>query len=139
MVDRGRGDESHTSWVDWVAGLKHDLAKYVAWRSANFEDEVWEGPLRAELVAALQADILRTHRDRPAWELWDERRAELNPPRVHPALVEIEDAVAVLRSCKGALEDGEGPALAAMRPQIRAAQQSIRAALQRLHREVRQG
>ena len=40
-----------------AAALKHDLGKYVAWTSANLEDDVWDGPVRPELVDALRRDV----------------------------------------------------------------------------------
>ena len=39
-----------------AAALKHDLGKYVAWRSANLPESAWSGELDATTRDALQAD-----------------------------------------------------------------------------------
>ncbi len=121
-----------------VADLKHDLAKYVAWRSANYGDEAWEGPLTDDFVAALQDDVLRTKGDLSAWQVWDAARPDLGDPLPHAALRDVHDAVQVLRSHEMALRGGGAP-LAAARAEIRGAQQSIRSRLRELHRTLAAG
>ncbi|MCY0990116.1 hypothetical protein OV203_23455 [Nannocystis sp. ILAH1] len=124
-----------------VAALKHDLGKYVAWMSANLGDDHWHGPLRDELVEALRRDLLRTRSGgdgtvEAAWELWTRFAADWPRPLPAPELVEVEAAVEVLRAHSPALARGDRDAIAAARPQIRAAQQTIRSELQKLHRRL---
>jgi hypothetical protein len=118
-----------------VAALKHDLAKYVAWRSANFDDAAWSGPLTDDFAQALQADVLRTRGDDPAWVVWQRWAAELPAPSGEPELVAVAEAVAELEALEPALRAG-GDALARARPTIRAAQQRIRSELAGLHRRL---
>ncbi len=129
----------HLQLRELVAALKHDLAKYVAWRSANYVDEVWQGPLTDELVAALQADVLQTKGSLSAWQVWDGASAQyaelLGDAAPHPELVAVGDAVEVLRGHEAALREG-GEALAAARGEIREAQQTIRSQLRDLHRRL---
>ncbi len=40
-----------------VAALKHDLAKYVAWRSANYDDGAWIAPLPYPQLRAVAAAV----------------------------------------------------------------------------------
>ena len=40
-----------------IAALKHDLGKYVAWRSVNLPEEAWHGDPSEALVDALCADL----------------------------------------------------------------------------------
>jgi hypothetical protein len=124
-----------------VAALKHDLGKYVAWMSANLGDDHWHGPLRDELVEALRRDLLRTRSGgdgtvETAWELWTRFAADWPRPLPAPELVEVEAAVDLLRAHGPALAQGDRDAIAAARPQIRAAQQTIRSELQKLHRRL---
>jgi len=121
-----------------VADLKHDLAKYVAWRSANYGDDAWEGPMTDDFAAALQDDVLRTQGDLSAWQVWDAARPGLGDPLPYPQLREVHDAVALLQTLETALRSG-GEALAAVRPEIRGAQQTIRSQLRDLHRTLAAG
>ena len=125
-----------------VAALKHDLAKYVAWTSANLGDELWQGPLSSELVEALRDDILCTRRGRgregaeSAWEVWESLSADLPRP-LEGELRDVERAVDTLRAM-GPLLQARDPALAEYRNEIRAAQQGIRRHLRSLHRRLMQ-
>lgn len=125
--------------LEQVAALKHDLGKYVAWTSANLEDEVWEGPLADELVSALRADLLETrkHGDRreAAWEVWHAYAGALPRP-LEPELERVAAAVAELEGVGPALRADDRPAIAEARGRIRAAQQSIRRQLLDLHRRL---
>ena len=121
-----------------VAALKHDLAKYVAWRSANFGDDAWAGPMQADFAQALQDDVLRTKGELTAWQVWDEAAATLGDPLPHPELEAVAQAVDVLRGHETALRAGND-ALAAVRGEIRDAQQSIRSQLRDLHRKLARG
>jgi len=118
-----------------VAALKHDLAKYVAWRSANYGDEQWQGPLQAEFVLALQEDVLRTKGDLSAWEVWDAAAAQFGDPLPYPQLHAVAAAVDVLRGHETALREGK-EALAGARAAIRDAQHAIRSQLRDLHRTL---
>ena len=124
-----------------VAALKHDLGKYVAWMSANLGDDYWHGPVRDELIEALRRDVLRTRSAadgtvETAWELWSRFAAEWPRPLPAPELVDVEAAVDVLRVHGPALVNGDRDAIAGARLPIRAAQQTIRSALQQLHRRL---
>lgn len=126
-----------------VAALKHDLGKYVAWQSANFDEEAWTGPMSAPLAEALRSDLLRT-RERPeqtqaAWEVWDGHTEDLPRPLPEPELRVVEAAVQVLRAHEDALRAEHLEALGRARPAIRKAQQDIRAALRDLHRRLLRG
>jgi hypothetical protein len=123
-----------------VAALKHDLGKYVAWRSANFDDDAWSGPLDDALVEALCDDLLRT-RQRPdgaqaAWEVWAAHTQDLPQPLPEPELRTVAAAVAVLHAHEPALRGADRAALAEARPALRKAQAEIRAALRDLHRRL---
>jgi hypothetical protein len=121
-----------------VAALKHDLAKYVAWRTANFDEAAWAGPLTVDFTEALQADVLRTRGDVPAWVVWRRFVAEAPEAAREPELVAVGQAVAELEALEPALREG-GDALAAARPRIRAAQQRIRTELADLTRRLSKG
>ena len=129
--------------LERAAALKHDLGKYVAWQSANFEDEAWEGPLDDTFVEALRADILRTRScsegDEAAWDVWAQHTEDLPRPLTEPELVIVEDAVAVLRSHEAALRAEDAAGLAEARTAIRTAQQNIRQALRDFHRRLLRG
>ena len=121
-----------------VAALKHDLAKYVAWRSANYGDDAWEGPLQPDFVQSLQDDVLRTKGDLSAWQVWDQAATAFGHPLPHPELDTVASAVDVLRGHETALRGGQQP-LANARPSIRDAQQTIRSQLSALHRRLARG
>jgi len=121
--------------LELVAALKHDLAKYVAWRSANFDDESWNGPLSDDLMDALVADILQTRGDQAAWQVWDAFVTDAGGWWADE-LDAARDAVEVLREVGPALRDRDGSAVAAARPKIRDAQHTIRSALRDLHRRL---
>ncbi len=118
-----------------VAALKHDLAKYVAWRSANYPEEAWEGALPDDFTASLQDDVLRTKGDLSAWQVWDAAAAALDRPLPHAELEAVAAAVDVLRGHEGALRAGN-QALADARSSIREAQMTIRSQLRDLHRKL---
>lgn len=125
--------------LEQVAALKHDLAKYVAWTSANLEDALWEGPLADELVDALRADLLETRkqgeRREPCWEVWRSLSEPLPRP-LEPELESVASAVAELERHGAALEADDRAAIAEARAQIRSAQQDIRLQLRNLHRRL---
>ena len=122
---------------EWVSAIKHDLAKYVAWRSANFDDAAWDGPLTDDFAEALQADVLRTRGEDPAWVVWARAVEALgDAPELQEAeLIAVGESVKSLAECEASLREG-GDALARARPRIRAAQQRIRAELRELHRRL---
>jgi hypothetical protein len=126
-----------------AAALKHDLGKYVAWRSANFDDAAWTGPLDDALIEALQADLLRTRErsdgDQAAWEVWAAHTRDLPQPLPEPELRAVAAAVAILHAHEPALRAADRSALAGARPAIRGAQAEIRAALRDLHRRLLAG
>ncbi len=121
-----------------AAALKHDLGKYVAWRSANLDESAWTGEVTPLLVECLRADVLRTREHagdvQAAWEVWASHTAALPRPLTDPELAQVEEAVAVLRSAADALAGDDDDALAAVRADVRAAQQRIRTALREFHR-----
>lgn len=123
-----------------AAALKHDLGKYVAWRSANFDDAAWVGPIDDALVEALQADLLRTRQraegDLAAWEVFAGLTDDLGTPLPEPELRAVAAAVAVLQSHEAALRAGDRAALGPVRAELRRAQLEIRQALQALHRRL---
>jgi hypothetical protein len=126
-----------------IAALKHDLGKYVAWMSANLDEDVWHGPVREELIDALSRDLLRTRTPaegppESAWAVWSRLSAALPRPWTDPELLDVDAAIAVLRAAEPALRDRDGAALAGQRQAIRAAQRTIRGALQQLHRRLLQ-
>lgn len=123
-----------------VAALKHDLGKYVAWRSVNLDDAAWTGPVQPMLIECLQADVLRTRTgpggDRPAWEVFAALVAPLPRPLPEPELRVVETAVARLCEAGPLLVAGGAEDIAAVRADIRAAQATIRAQLAALHRRL---
>lgn len=130
----------HEAMQERAAALKHDLGKYVAWRSANFEDAAWSGPLDDALMQALCDDLLRTRQrpggDQAAWEVWSALTSDLPQPLREPELDTVAAAVAVLRDHEAALRAADRAALAVARPAIRKAQADIRNALRDLHRRL---
>jgi hypothetical protein len=126
-----------------VAALKHDLAKYVAWRSVNLADDAWRLPLGASAIESLQHDILetRTRRDggvEAAWEVWDRLLAGVALPEL-PEVRRAAAAVELLRSAEGLLRSGDAAALSARVTELRGAQTEIRAALRDLARRLAGG
>ena len=96
-----------------AAALKHDLGKYVAWRSANLPESAWSGPLDATTRESLQADILRTRSvgdvHEPAWAIF-ERLAGAWPKPWPAELDRVAAALAILRAHAEALaSDGAVP------------------------------
>jgi hypothetical protein len=133
--------EPEPEFCQQVAVLKHDLGKYVAWMSANLDDSHWHGPVRDELIDALSRDLLRTRTPQEgppetAWAVWDRLSAALPRPWPAPELDQVNAAVAVLRAAEPALRNRDRVALAAVRADLRAAQRTIRTALQQLHRRL---
>ena len=123
-----------------AAALKHDLGKYVAWRSANLDDEAWTGAVTPLLVDCLRADVLRTreHGDdvQAAWDVWAAHTQALPRPLQDPELVEVDAAVQVLRSAADAIAGDDDAAIAAVRADVRDAQRRIRTALRDFHRRA---
>lgn len=130
------------SLLERAAALKHDLGKYVAWRSINFDDAAWTGPLDDALLEALQADLLRTRTrtrsqgDQAAWEVFEGHTEDLPVPLPEPELRRVAAAVAVLRAHEPALRAADREVLAPARAAIRGAQLEIREALRDLHRRL---
>lgn len=125
---------SEISLRETVADLKHDLGKYVAWRSVNYDDAAWEGPLTPEFADALRKDVLNTKGDHAAWDVFEHHTRALDEP--WPAgLQQTKTAIDVLREHESALREG-GPPLAEARPAIRRAQAAIRQSLRDLLREL---
>ncbi|MFO7562569.1 MAG: hypothetical protein R6X02_07985 [Enhygromyxa sp.] len=131
---------SRADLLEQVAALKHDLGKYVAWTSANLDDEAWEGPISDELITALRADLLSTRkhgeRREAAWEVWRSHEAALPRP-LEPELELVAAAVAQLEQLGPALSAEDRPTIARARPELRAAQRQIRTQLLTLHRRLR--
>jgi hypothetical protein len=123
-----------------VAALKHDLGKYVAWRSVNLPEEAWTGPPDDALVDALCADVLATRRtaagDEAAWDVFANHTCALPRPWPAPELAAVERAVEALRTCEPALRERDRDRLADLRGVIRGAQGTIRAELAALHRRL---
>lgn len=118
-----------------AAALKHDLGKYVAWRSANLPESAWSSPLDATTRESLQADILRTRTangvDEPAWALFDRLVREW--PKPWPAeLDRVARAVATLRDHAESLANGG----AVPHAELHAAQLLIRSELAALVRRL---
>ncbi len=122
--------------------LKHDLGKYVAWRSANLPDAAWEGAVTGELLEALRADLLQTRTKggalvETAWEVW--RRCMIGAAAEFAGcdeLVAVGAAVGRLASTELILREGDLKALAAARHAIRDDQRLIREQLRLLHRRL---
>jgi len=134
-------DTTTSDLCQQVAVLKHDLGKYVAWMSANLDEALWSGPVHDDLIDALSRDLLRTRTPasgppEPAWTLWDRLSHDLPRPWPAPELAEVDAAVAVLRAAEPALRTRDRAALASLRGGVRAAQRTIRTALQQLHRRL---
>lgn len=122
-----------------AAALKHDLGKYVAWRSVNLSEEAWVGALDDATFEALRGDLMATRAtaagDESAWALFDRLAREW--PRPWPAQLEaVAFAIDGLRGLQPAFEADARDDIAALRPQIRAAQASIRTQLAALVRSL---
>jgi len=124
---------------EWAATLKHDLGKYVAWRSANLDDAAWSGALDELTATSIRDDILAT-RDvggqcESAWALFE--RLTRPWPRPWPAELDaVQAAVASLRELAAPLQADDRTAIAAARERIRSAQSTIRTELAALHRRL---
>ena len=125
-----------------VAALKHDLGKYVAWRSVNLPEDAWTAPPSDALVNALCADVLATKStpagDLAAWEVFDVLTRDVPRPWPAPELAAVATAVERLQACGDALARRDAAAIAASRATIRAAQATIRRELAALHRRLAQ-
>jgi hypothetical protein len=125
-----------------VAALKHDLGKYVAWTSANLEDDAWAGPADESLLEALRADLLETRKRgdevEAAWEVWARLTGDLPRPLDIAELVAVEEAVMTLREAEPALRARDTAALDEISADVRAAQLRIRRELSALNRRLAQ-
>jgi hypothetical protein len=122
-----------------AAALKHDLGKYVAWRSANLPESAWTGPIDESTLQSIRADVLATRsgpgEPEPAWALF-ERLAQPWPQPWPPELVAVAAAVTSLRKHASALATEDRDAIAAARGAIRSAQHAIRGELAALYRRL---
>jgi hypothetical protein len=123
-----------------VAALKHDLGKYVAWTSANLDEEAWTGPVGDTLLEALRGDLLETRKREDgaeaAWDVWVRLTDDLPRPLDIEELAAVERAVATLRAAAPALRAGDHGALAEIRGDVREAQLRIRQELSALNRRL---
>ncbi len=129
-------------FLQQVAALKHDLGKYVAWMSANLDDDAWPGPVTPLLVDSLVRDILATRttaagQPETAWAVWARLSAGMPPPWPDE-LQQVAAAVVVLQAAEPALRTRDLTAIAACRLELRTAQRTIRMQLQQLHRRLAQ-
>jgi hypothetical protein len=131
----------YASRFDRAAALKHDLAKYVAWRSANLPDEAWTGPLSEDWLGAVRSDLLatRTREGRPesATEVWTRLGIPLLEEAPSPELERIESAMRVVSQAESALRADDRDEIAALRANLREAQHTIREACAALVRSTR--
>ena len=123
-----------------VAALKHDLAKYVAWTSANLDEAHWTSPASEELMDALRRDLLETRttregRTEAAWEVWRRFLPQLEVSQ-HAELEEVADAISRLEAVAPALRAGDKAAVGARCQDVRDAQMSIRKHLRDLQRRL---
>ena len=131
--------------VDRICALKHDLGKYVAWRSANLTEEEWRdaGP---EAQAAVRNDILRTKTLGDGTELsaWMVLRMSLDAFSDHertvasPELNLVCRNVEVLESLEGDIVSGDAVVHQEIQTRLRQAQAEIRNSLSALVRRARQ-
>lgn len=123
-----------------VSALKHDLGKYIAWRSINFSDAAWQQePFAEELMNALIQDILCTRTNscgtfEPAWVIWERLANQFQRPFLFAELTEVETAVHTLRVFAPLLMAKKVAEIFHVRFEIRNAQQLIRSRLQHLHK-----
>jgi hypothetical protein len=131
--------EHDDAQLELAAALKHDLGKYVAWRSVNLAESEWTGALQPALGDALCADLLRTREGPEGVESAAMVFARLTASWSQPwpeELAAVATAVATLQSLEPALRACDQAAIARARPEIRAAQATIRAQLAALHRRI---
>ena len=122
-----------------LLSLKHDLGKYVAWRSANFSSEEWQRG-GAQVFASVREDILHTRKcadgsSMPAWAVFDAAESQMSErDRVTaaPELAQVRGRVRWLESVRDDIADDAKLGDPAFRDAIAAAQQEIRAELARL-------
>jgi hypothetical protein len=135
-----------SSLTERLMSLKHDLGKYVAWHSANLEDEEWrDGSVR--LTAAVQRDVLstRTTSDglaQPAWVVFEacvEGMTDVERERCAPELARVDAHVRWMKSIGAGLTSGESLDDHEIRAQMLSAQGEIRGALSELVRRARGG
>jgi hypothetical protein len=135
-------DDSTVILRESVAALKHDLAKYVAWSSANLDDSHWARPASDELMDALTRDLLSTRTTREgvaenAWTLW--RRFQ---PRFEGhecvELSRVAEAIATLEAVGPALLAGDRELVGEHCLSVREAQTSIRKNVRELQRRLAQ-
>lgn len=123
-----------------VAALKHDLGKYVAWTSANLEEDAWTGPVEERLLDALRGDLLETRKRgedaETAWDVWARLTDDLPRPLSIDELAVVEEAVGTLRAAEPALRAGDRAAVAKLRGEVREAQMRIRQQLSALNRRL---
>lgn len=126
--------------------LKHDLGKYIAWQSANVEEEEWwTGSER--LTASIQRDLLRTRTSRdgvpqPAWDVYDEWFCALTDEertQAAPVLGRVAAQVRWMESIAAQISSGEALDDPAIRRRIKDAQREIRDTLRDLVRRARGG
>jgi hypothetical protein len=78
-----------------LARARHDVAKYAAMTAQNLGPPPWDARLRE----AVAKDVLETDGRRPAWEIWAERRGDLEGLDVS----EIDRRIASIRAREDAL------------------------------------
>ena len=131
--------------VDRLQALKHDLGKYVAWRSANLSEEEWAAA--SELATdAVRHDVLRTKTTAagdtlPAWEVLSSALRTFSPPEraaASPELDRVCEQVGALRELESDIRSGDAVRDADSRARIREAQSSIRQSLRALLRRARE-
>lgn len=146
-LSRGFGDpspvdDSAMTLRESVAALKHDLAKYVAWSSANLEEGHWISPASDELMQALSRDLLstRTTRDgraESAWEVWKRFEPQFSECD-YQELSLVAEAVGQLEAVEPALRAGDRGLVGERCHEVRAAQMSIRKHVRDLQRRLAQ-
>lgn len=143
MEESGQKLITEKTIIEIVAALKHDLGKYVAWRSANFHEQAWQEPADPSLVDALVYDIFYTRKKgadafESAWEIWDRLSKPLERPFLWTELHLVESAVDKLRAIEPFLQTKNLSKIVQLRFEIRAAQQTIRNQLRILHKNLRE-
>jgi hypothetical protein len=132
-------DDTATLQREVAAALKHDLGKYVAWRSANLDEAAWTGPLGELAAASIRDDVMATSRTADgtlaAWDVFGRLVARW-PGALPPELEATAAALAELRALEPALRTDDRDAIARARPIVRAAQSTIRQQLAGLCRRL---